>query len=235
MAGTHQESSGPRSARDVARPPSTTPLSRSSWRLNDAIGKPVTDHRPGRSVWHCKDRAPRFDMMGPVTACRRRYSFDSAGILLYLWGRITHKDLLEPFTPFWSAPHPNGVPAWLDLKTNAVAPYAWSTGVASVGQIAEWAGARAGGTPAELPLPGSKDGYYSWRLVSPRTHRRHRDLTLPRIGTPITLQHGTWKAYVRLSLVRAPSLVPDTARPSRFRSRTAKWYGRWKTGLTRRY
>ena len=39
----------------------------------------------------------------------------------------------------------------------------WSTGVTSIGQIAERAGGTAGSTPAKL-LPGSKDGYYSRSL-----------------------------------------------------------------------
>lgn len=103
--------------------------------------------------------------MAPADKFPPRYSFDAVRIPLYLvWGGITDKDLMEPFISFWSAPHPNGVPAWVDLKTNAVAPYAWSTGVASIGQIAAPATSAAGGTPAGLPLPGPKDGYYSWSL-----------------------------------------------------------------------
>jgi endoglucanase len=103
--------------------------------------------------------------MRPAAKFPPRYSFDAVRIPLYLvWGGITDKALLEPFISFWSAPHPNGVPAWVDLKTNAVAPYVWSTGVASIAQIAEQASGTAGGTPAGLPLPGPKDGYYSWSL-----------------------------------------------------------------------
>lgn len=103
--------------------------------------------------------------MAPADGFPPRYSFDAVRIPLYLvWGGITDKDLLEPFISFWSAPHPNGVPAWVDLKTNAVAPYPWSTGVASIAQIAAPANGTAGGTPAGLPVPGPKDGYYSWSL-----------------------------------------------------------------------
>lgn len=103
--------------------------------------------------------------MGPADKFPPRYSFDAVRIPLYLaWDEIPDKDLLEPFLSFWSAPHPNGVPAWVDLETNAVAPYAWSTGVASIGKIATPATGTAGGTPAGLPLPGPNDGYYSWSL-----------------------------------------------------------------------
>ncbi len=103
--------------------------------------------------------------LGPADKFPPRYSFDAVRIPLYLvWGGVGNKDLLEPFISFWSAPHPNGVPAWVDLKTNAVAPYVWSTGVASIGQIAAPASGTAGGTLAGLPVPDAKDGYYSWSL-----------------------------------------------------------------------
>jgi endoglucanase len=102
---------------------------------------------------------------GPADKFPPRYSFDAVRIPLYLvWGGITDKNLLQPFISFWSAPHPSGVPAWVDLKTNAVAPYAWSTGVASIAQVTERASGIAGGTTVDLPLPGAKDGYYSWSL-----------------------------------------------------------------------
>jgi endoglucanase len=103
--------------------------------------------------------------MGPADKFPPRYSFDAVRIPVYLvWGGITDKNLLAPFISFWSAPHPNGVPAWVDLKTNAVAPYAWSTGVASIAQVTERATGTAGSTAAGLPLPGANDGYYSWSL-----------------------------------------------------------------------
>lgn len=103
--------------------------------------------------------------MGPAGQFPPRYSFDAVRIPLYLvWGGITDKQLLEPFISFWSASHANGVPAWTDLKTNAVAPFPWSTGVAAIGQLAMQASGAAGGAPPELPPPGPKDGYYSWSL-----------------------------------------------------------------------
>lgn len=112
--------------------------------------------------WLALGRAP----MAPAAKFPPRYSFDAVRIPLYLvWGGITDRDLLAPFLSFWSAPHPNGVPAWVDLKTNAVAPYAWSTGVASIGQITKQATGTAGGTSAALPVPGAQDGYYSWSLA----------------------------------------------------------------------
>jgi hypothetical protein len=56
------------------------------------------------------------------------------------------------------------VPAWVDLKTDAVAPYAWPAGMASIAALTEHTtGADAGKTP-EFPLPGPQDGYFSWSL-----------------------------------------------------------------------
>jgi endoglucanase len=103
--------------------------------------------------------------LGPANNFPPRYSFDAVRIPLYLvWGGITDKDTLAPFLAFWSAPHPQGVPAWVDLKTDAVAPYTWSTGVASIAQVTERATNTSGGTTADLSLPGPQDGYYSWNL-----------------------------------------------------------------------
>lgn len=104
--------------------------------------------------------------MGPADKFPPRYSFDAVRIPLYLvWGGITDKDTLGPFLSFWSASHPQGVPAWVDLKTDAVAPYAWSTGVASTAQVTERAAIRDNASTAPLPLPGAQDGYYSWSLA----------------------------------------------------------------------
>jgi endoglucanase len=95
-----------------------------------------------------------------------RYSFDAVRIPLYLvWGDIADKNTLAPFLSFWSARWPQGVPAWVDLKTDAVAPFAWSSGVASIARLAERMTGAGDGQAAELPTPGSKDGYYSWSLA----------------------------------------------------------------------
>jgi endoglucanase len=105
------------------------------------------------------------DPMRPADKFPPRYSFDAVRIPLYLvWGGIRDKDTLMPFLSFWSASHPQGVPAWVDLKTDAVAPYAWSTGVASAAQVTERAADKDSDAKAQLPLPGAQDGYYSWSL-----------------------------------------------------------------------
>jgi endoglucanase len=106
------------------------------------------------------------DAARPADGFPPRYSFDAVRIPLYLvWGGITDKDTLGPFLAFWSASHPQGVPAWVDLKTDAVAPYAWSTGVASIAQVTERATRTDRDTATELPVPGPQDGYFSWSLA----------------------------------------------------------------------
>jgi endoglucanase len=100
----------------------------------------------------------------PADGFPPRYSFDAVRIPLYLvWGGITDKETLAPFLSFWSAFRAQGVPAWVDLKTDAVAPYVWSTGVASIAAVTGRA-THTNDAPAELPLPGPQDGYFSWSL-----------------------------------------------------------------------
>jgi endoglucanase len=95
-----------------------------------------------------------------------RYSFDAVRVPLYLvWGGVTDKDTLAPFLSFWSAAPPQGAPAWVDLKTDAVAPYAWSTGVASIARVTGRVARTENGAPAELLMPGPQDGYFSWSLA----------------------------------------------------------------------
>jgi endoglucanase len=94
-----------------------------------------------------------------------RYSYDAVRIPLNLvWGGSADKDTLTPFLSFWSASHPTGVPAWVDLRTGATAPYAWPTGMASIAQLTKRAASADGGKTADLPQPGSQDGYFSWSL-----------------------------------------------------------------------
>jgi endoglucanase len=111
--------------------------------------------------WLSVDAGP----VRPADGFPPRYSFDAVRIPLYLvWGGITDKETLAPFLSFWSAPHPQNVPAWVDLNTDAVAPYAWSTGVASIAKVTERAAHAGGDTKDELPVPGAQDGYFSWSL-----------------------------------------------------------------------
>jgi endoglucanase len=105
------------------------------------------------------------DAVRPADGFPPRYSYDAVRVPLYLvWGGITDKEVLAPFLSFWSAFHPADVPAWVDLKTDAVAPYAWQAGMAAIAALTQrGAGADASQT-AELPLPGPHDGYFSWSL-----------------------------------------------------------------------
>lgn len=101
----------------------------------------------------------------PADGFPPRYSFDAVRVPLYLvWGGVTNKDTLTPFLSFWSAAPPQGAPAWVDLKTDSVAPYVWSTGVASIAKLTERAMSTDDSTTAELPVPGQQDGYFSWSL-----------------------------------------------------------------------
>lgn len=101
----------------------------------------------------------------PADGFPPRFSFDAVRIPLYLvWGGVTDKETLAPFLSFWSASQPQAAPAWVDLETDAVAPYAWSTGVASIAKLTEREARTDDGADAELPMPGPQDGYFSWSL-----------------------------------------------------------------------
>jgi endoglucanase len=105
------------------------------------------------------------DTLRPADGFPPRYSYDAVRVPLYLvWGGITDKDVFAPFLSFWSAFPAANVPAWVDLKTDAVAPYAWQSGMRSVAVLTEHATGTDGGKPAEFPLPGAQDGYFSWNL-----------------------------------------------------------------------
>jgi endoglucanase len=94
-----------------------------------------------------------------------RYSFDAVRIPLYLvWGDITDQETLASFLSFWAAFSPQAAPAWVDLKTDAVAPYSWSTGVASIARLTERATHTDDGATLEPFVPSPQDGYFSWSL-----------------------------------------------------------------------
>jgi endoglucanase len=95
----------------------------------------------------------------PAPGFPPRYGFNAVRVPLHLaWVGRAPLDLQEPFRNFWRAPHPQGVPAWADLTSDAVAPYAWSAGVQAIGVM-------AGGDGGPMPNPAADDGYFSWSLA----------------------------------------------------------------------
>jgi len=99
-----------------------------------------------------------------------RFSYDAIRVPLHLaWAGLPAAPLLDSFRQYWTA---NGgaqamsVPAWVDLRTQATAPYAAPAGFYAVAAVALRA---PSGSPAvaSLPIPpmaAAKD-YYSAGLV----------------------------------------------------------------------
>ncbi|MBL6079944.1 glycosyl hydrolase family 5 [Belnapia sp. T18] len=66
-----------------------------------------------------------------------RFSFDAVRVPLYLsWAGLGGEPALERVRNFWTDPAHLAMPAWADLTTDAVAPYAASPGVMAVARLA---------------------------------------------------------------------------------------------------
>nr|UUL70829.1 GluL [Lichenicola cladoniae] len=93
-----------------------------------------------------------------------RFSYDAVRIPLYLeWSGLLTAPLLNRFRTYWSA-FGDGLPAWVDLATNARAPYPAPSGFHAV---AECTGLvlPPGSMPAAFPSVASDPDYYSASLT----------------------------------------------------------------------
>ncbi|WP_424812559.1 glycosyl hydrolase family 8 [Roseococcus sp. YIM B11640] len=71
-----------------------------------------------------------------------RFSYDAVRVPLYLaWGGFGSEPLVEAASRFWHDPSLPRMPAWADLRTDEIAPYAADPGIAGVA----WLSARASG------------------------------------------------------------------------------------------
>lgn len=92
-----------------------------------------------------------------------RFSFDAIRVPLHLaWARLPAAPLFDSFRRYWQAPHPVP-PAWVDLRTNEVAPYGASTGMQAVAKISIHPDNI--GTTVALPHVIDSSDYYSAGLV----------------------------------------------------------------------
>ena len=101
--------------------------------------------------------------VAPATDFPPRFGFDAIRVPLYLmWGRMATPKRLSAYLDFWSGFADKPVPAWVDVSDDKLAPYAGSTGVQAIVQLA-----RAYQRPDGVPLPGigDKDDYYSASLT----------------------------------------------------------------------
>lgn len=104
------------------------------------------------------------DDMAPAADWPARFSWDAVRVPLNLaWAGLTTEPALGAAASFWTNATPGRVPAWVDLRTDAFAPYPASRGVTAVAAITR--AARAGVADPDLPHVGDSEDYYSAALV----------------------------------------------------------------------
>ncbi len=91
-----------------------------------------------------------------------RFSYDAVRVPLYLaWARLSGEPAVADSAGFWGDPAHSYLPAWVDLTSNAIAPYAASPGIAAVARLASAQRSGASGEPRGLPVIASAPDYYS--------------------------------------------------------------------------
>ena len=93
-----------------------------------------------------------------------RFSYDAVRVPLYMaWVGLGNEPGLTAPAEFWADRAHRHLPAWADLTTNGISPYAASVGIAEVARLA--AAHRTGGDmgPASRPISAASD-YYSGAL-----------------------------------------------------------------------
>jgi endoglucanase len=97
----------------------------------------------------------------PAPGWPPRFSYDAVRVPLYLaWAGLGREPVAEGAARFWTDPAHSRVPAWTDLSSDAVSPYAASAGIRAIARLAV---ARSGDGSSDRDLPGVGDAkdYYS--------------------------------------------------------------------------
>jgi endoglucanase len=115
--------------------------------------------------------------LSPAPGWPPRFSYDAIRVpLWWIWQRLPAGPAIRSVEEFWSAPPPNVAPAWVDLKTNDVAPYGATLGTLAIMRLMRLA---AGG-PAELsgPVVSNSTNYYDASLIL-LSHIAEQEIMLP--------------------------------------------------------
>ena len=71
--------------------------------------------------------------MSPASGWPPRYSFDAVRVpLWWTWQKLPPGPAIQSIKKFWSEPSSGMIPAWADLKTDAVAPYPATLGMSAI-------------------------------------------------------------------------------------------------------
>jgi endoglucanase len=100
----------------------------------------------------------------PASRWPPRFSYDAIRVPLYLsWAGQTPADVGEAFRTYWGQQLP-ALPAWVDLATGAVAPYAAPPGMQAVGALSN-APPTSLELPVDFPSVAAAPDYYSAALT----------------------------------------------------------------------
>jgi endoglucanase len=101
----------------------------------------------------------------PAEGWPARFSYDAVRVPLHLaWAGMTEEPAMRAAAAFWTDPALPVRPAWADLASGDVAPYAAPAGIEAVAQLT--AAAQAGGRPVRvLPTVTRSPDYYSAALA----------------------------------------------------------------------
>lgn len=101
----------------------------------------------------------------PAPGWPARFSYDALRVPLNLvWGGQTQGAAVRAAVEFWSDPQHRVTPAWVDLRTNLIAPYAADAGQKAVACLAV-AAAAGGGRDSALPSVADAQHYYPAALT----------------------------------------------------------------------
>lgn len=94
-----------------------------------------------------------------------RFSYDAVRVPLYLaWAGLASEPALGRARSFWTDPMHGYVPAWADLASDTVSPYAASPGVMAVSRLASVQRSNAQNMARGLPLVAAAPDYYAAAL-----------------------------------------------------------------------
>ena len=113
--------------------------------------------------WVQVDRAT--GAVAPDTERPPRFSWDAVRVPLFLaWAGEADAPALATALNFWNHASPGRLPAWVDLRTGALAPYPGHAGIAAVAAMGRAARSRAPHL-AQIPSVSAAEDYYGAALI----------------------------------------------------------------------
>jgi endo-1,4-beta-D-glucanase Y len=103
-------------------------------------------------------------VMSPAPGWPPRFSYDAIRVpLWWSWQKLPIAPTIRAVEQFWSAFPTGAAPAWVDLKTNELAPYVASAGMTAVMRLTRMAS--GGPEQTKPPTIANVDNYYDAALI----------------------------------------------------------------------